>query len=387
MNVRISKSATIAASETTSRQLDDFDVEAPVDLYLPLELKHASMGGEVAWAQFVAKWLQRPTSGVLKTYFKNSEHIEQIAPSSLRYLPQLIAVLGSSIIHYSDGSPVDPKRLRELALIQLSILQSSNPLENTRGRVCQILAADHLGRGKPKFLYDGRSSPPGQLRTRKRYVDLSRFLLNKFQAWNFDDENRREIETSLGTVMYEIFRNTEDHGRTNLDKSPLSFSMRGMHMEIHGQTKSAIGDIASGFQPMADFVSQLEEVGKGRHSSLISLSIFDNGIGFASRRSGRALLSLNLDEEEILTRQCFTKSTSKGHRRFGQGLVLLGKVLERNGGFLHLRTGRHTFFFDGNVHKAGADFSEALQTYVSDNRPTVNSGTSLTIILPMPGQR
>jgi len=270
-------------------------------------------------------------------------------------------------------------------------LQSGDPFQNSRGRVCQIIAADHLGLGEPKFFYDPNSNVSHKLRSRSRFIDLSRFLLERYNIDRFSEKDFGKLITSLGTVLYEMFKNTDDHARTKLDGDLLKYSFRGMQLEVHGQDVEALHSIADGYAPIASYIPRVQPPQTGEFSDLTNylvLSIFDTGPGLACRYSSRSLESMTLQEEEEITRECFTKVTSKAHDRFGQGLLLLGKALERHDGFLQLRTGRLSMYFDSANSQKDANFASKLKVFrssrVTGSAPTC--GAALTMILPISGR-
>jgi len=390
MVLRVKKRATISEFEMMSKQLEMSGRNGTLDLTIPLELKHTSLGGEVLWSQLVTQWLNRPKQGALKTYFKDFDHIKSNISDTLKYLPLLIAILESDSILYQNGSEADIKYMKHAAMKQLRIIQSGDPFQNSRGRVCQIIAADHLGLGQPKFFYDQKLNTSHKLRPRSRFIDLSRFLLERYNADRFSEEAFDKIVTSLGTVLYEIFKNTDDHARTNLDGDLLKYSFRGMQLEVHSQDVTALHSIADGYAPIASYIPRVRPPQTGEFSNLANflvLSIFDTGPGLACRYSSKSLENMTLQEEEECTRECFTKVTSKAHDRFGQGLLLLGKALERHDGFLQLRTGRLSMYFDSANSQDDATFASKLKVFRS-SRVTGSAqtcGAALTMILPISG--
>jgi hypothetical protein len=84
---------------------------------------------------------------------------------------------------------------------------------------------------------------------------------------------------------------------------------------------------------------------KSRFLRCLQLSFFDSGPGLASRATGRRTTELGYDEERLHLLNCLNKKiTTKKQIGAGQGLPGVLKELQKIGGLIRIRSGRHSIF-------------------------------------------
>ena len=144
------------------------------------------------------------------------------------------------------------------------------------------MAADHLGRSSPLFLYPPREDPHPGVRTRDQFVRLARYIATKTVA---SDSlllaPSEQTVGSIGNLLYELFKNTHDHARTDIRGRPLSHSYRLFQAATLAQRKTEFELMSSGFPPLADFYSSLRPTKDREFVNVFLLSVLDSGPGYA----------------------------------------------------------------------------------------------------------
>lgn len=331
-DLKVPVSATIPAIENCVRELGSSQTQP--FLQLPKELKHQQGGGVAALAQLLITWA-RQREGPVKAWLTEPQEIQDF----VRQLPGLVASLtAKQITSGKDGTDLSAIASRD-ASERIAIMQHRKPHPAFRGRVCEIVCADHIGYDTPYAFYH-----PGDRRVREReeFDKLAQWLLNKTILTDSYHKNLpNDLAPRLGGMVYELIKNTEEHGRIALSGDQLPFSLRGLRTQHHALTPQALQRVTDKYPKLKAFCDSLQPPREASQVHFFELSVFDSGVGFASSWTGRAIDSLGVEEERDAVLRCFLKGeTTKGSRRFGQGLSQVLGLLQELGGFLRLRTGR-----------------------------------------------
>lgn len=349
-------------------------------LLLPKNIKHLAGGAEATLAQVIITWAQRSTTPRLETFLSSASQIEDF----VRRLPGLVGALCAqeAVGMGTEGSIFE--RLRSAALERLDQLQSHRPKTGYRGSSAEILCADHLGRGAPYLLYLPDYHGGSRLRSRENFRDLAHWLLRGAIPKEYRALVDPETSEAIGAMMFEIFKNTEDHALVNASGDLLDVSIRAIKTNHHAITPDDLTRIVEGFTPLANYCETLAPPESAVQTHLFELSILDSGPGFAATWTGRPLDELALDEEESAVRACFGRGSAKGQSRFGEGLPHVLRLLKRQNGFLRLRTGRLSLYTDFSAadEVEGANVLRRYDAVEMHNLAPV-SGSLLTILIPM----
>lgn len=375
--MRLSAEATIADIERTLVALASAGLDEP--LKLPTNLRHAAGGGEAALAQFIITWAQERAGGTLDTYVTSEAQIDDF----VRRFPGLVAALCASDIlgHGAAGSLL--RQVRSAALARLEQLQSAKPREAYRGLSAEIVCADHLGRDAPYLLYLPGRTGIARLRPREQFPDLASWLLRRTVPNQYHALIDPETPEALGGMLFELFKNTQDHARVDAAGNLLDISLRALKTLHHGIRPERLAGMVEDYPPLARFCASLRPPREAVQTHIFELSVLDSGPGFAVSRLGRALAEISADEEQEAVRQCFSTFTSKGSDRFGQGLPHVLRLLRRERGFLRLRTGRVSLHADYSGDPPDND-AEVLQYHEADGlAPARVAGSLLTVLIPL----
>lgn len=371
--MRISKRSTISATERALAAAEAFDEP----LLLPSNLQHTASGAEAALVQAILTWARR-SGDTLQTWIETDEQ----AAEFVRKLPGLVAALCTRDIQGPAGQNIT-RIVKGAASDRLALLQGVHPQQAYRGPTVEVVCADHLGRGDPYLLYAADPRGGARLRSRENFRSLANWLLRRIVVESYRPHFDSEADEALGAMLYELFKNTEEHAMYDHAGDLLPLSVRALSAKHHAATPETFSRIAGGFDPLQAYCETLERPEAGAQAHLFELSIMDAGPGFASSWTRRGLDTLTLAEEEHAVRECFGIGSVKGSDRFGQGLPHVLRLLERQGGFLRLRTGRLSFFVDCTT-PTPLD-GRALQRH----DPSVEAGWAavagsvLTILIPM----
>jgi hypothetical protein len=370
--------ATIASCE---RQMLKLQSSGASTIQLPTNLKNSTLGGEVALAQAVVTWAKACANPVLATYARGAddEQLERLT----RRLPGLAAALCIRRATSNTGDITGALQARALDVIKR--VQSERYGLRVRGPSMDLVCADPHALGTPVALY--RNGPEGSavVRDRMDFRTLAQQVMLTAVPPAYHQDVDSEMQEAVGGLLYEVFRNTEDHALTDISGNVLEHSIRALRVAHVSPTEPEIMAMAESFDSLAEFCRrQVPHPGK-RQVHLVELSILDSGPGFAQRLTGRPLESMSLEEEKTAVLSSFTLATSKRRKGFGQGLPHVARVLAEKGGFLRLRTGRLCLFADfGAEAISDADGARLKQWCLPGvDRLAQVSGALLTIFIPI----
>lgn len=211
---------------------------------------------------------------------------------------------------------------------------------------------------------------------------------------------------ALTTVIYELFKNTEDHATHDVSGADLLNSVRGIYAQYH--TRDSIGSridsksVAHPSPSLAFVESTLSDKRRPAKavSGVLEISVFDSGPGMAARWSARDVSADSADEQMSYVLACFKKgqtSTASASRGFGLWKVL--RSLEEVSGFIAVRTNGVRAYrrFDSAIYrksrqvplqKGGSLPEEALLDWRLGFAPHASlrphtKGTSVSVLLPI----
>jgi hypothetical protein len=191
-----------------------------------------------------------------------------------------------------------------------------------------LLCADHLGMGRQKELYLSQSATG--IRDREHFESLIFPYVETRLAVSVGEQAAFKWRAALTSVVFELFENTDLHGRTDWTGRVLHNSIRGLLFR---------DTLVHPFQPgtrMAQEAIRCLEIG-----------VFDSGVGYYCKNQKKSLsdeVSVR-DEWDVLHRCLSTHledgvapNLGKGQR--GIGLYEVLRALKFLNGAIEFRTGR-----------------------------------------------
>jgi hypothetical protein len=251
-----------------------------------------------------------------------------------------------------------------------------------------LLCADHLGLGRPHDLYLSQSATG--IRPRDDFEELVFPYIERQLAVDLDSKKAFHWRAAFASVIYELFENTELHGKTGIENSVLQTSIRGiLFRDVPFQL----------YQP----TNRPTPTG----ARCIEVSIFDSGVGYFQKSQRRELdKSIPLLDEWKVLHECLSvhldevTATKAGKGFHGIGLYEVLRALKFLEGAIEIRSGRlhgYRSFLPGDllVQMESADSKlrpgmpkatllDFERKYVS--QPTENPqivGSALRILIPI----
>lgn len=380
--MRVPGTMTIAATE---RLLTDLMGQATdMMLTVPTHGRHHLAGGESAIVQFIATWAQRQRVPTVATFARGPD--DRQVSDLAGQLHGLAVALVADEVRSMGGQPIRD-RLFELALERLRIVQGPRPSDGSRGPQFELMCADHLGLSAPSLLYVLDSYGVARLRDATAFRDLAIQIMAATVPASLEAMLPRDTRTTLASALYELFRNTEEHGRLDDRGDQLRRSLRGIHARRHAIEPATLADIVGNFEPLANWARMLPRPrADSRDAQMLEVSVFDSGPGFAARWSGRPLDTIAPQEELDAIVHCFSKHvSSKARSAAGLGLCNLIDLLRAKGGFLRLRTGRRSLYADLSRERDRAYGAPPdLRAWTASiGEPARVAGTLVTLLLPL----
>lgn len=368
----------IAEAERIFGELEE--IRASPILKIATKSRGHAGGGEAAVAQAVITWAQTQQTARLATYSsgQGDGQIENLT----RHLVGLCAVLLCDEATALGGSSVRSE-LRELGLRRLRILQGRDPRKGSRGPQLEIICADHINRPYPETLYDVDEQGGGSLKPESAFRDVGRLMLRATMPEMTRPSLEPRLFSAIGDALYELFRNTDEHARTDVRGDHLRRSIRGIQARRHALRPADLENAVRESPSLLKYCQRRQRRVGRLQLQLIEFSVFDSGPGLASRWLGRP--AAHREEELKAINACFERHRStKSVRGRGMGLPIVIAALRERDGFFRVRTGRHSLYADLGEERE-VDFGTApklRQWSDKDELPQAN-GTLFTFFLPL----
>ncbi|MEP6787713.1 MAG: hypothetical protein ABJB40_04735 [Acidobacteriota bacterium] len=251
----------------------------------------------------------------------------------------------------------------------------------SRGRAAEIMCVDHLDLIEKSSFYVTDQSGYRVLRDLKGFTALVNRIFDRLIPSYYRRNFSSEFRNAMGAFAFELISNTHDHARTDVFGKILSKSLRGLYARHYELGIDQLLKSAQGFEPLLSYFTNITANGSTR-SKIIELSVYDCGPGLASRWRGVPLDQLLHDEELAAVRECFRPgSTTKNHYSFGGGLPLVLQLLSDHRGFIRIRTGHLSLFWDG---AQASDFNLQVWTLPGVQKLSPVLGTVVSVLVPVP---
>jgi hypothetical protein len=232
-----------------------------------------------------------------------------------------------------------------------------------------LFSKDNLANGHCFFCVDSQDIPlPTELYKKEgdRYdvkpLDHFEHLLRELTSGDdssipiFSKPELGIERSNIPRIIYEVFRNTHDHGRTTPDGKRLSNSIRGVYIKVHpGSTFNSKNQIDKTVNKYSINVAKALSTHDPSTLDFLEISVFDSGPGLAAHRHFKSKanesITTLLDEKRWL-QQCFSKFSSgiRSDDNRGFGLNEVQKSITTLHGYLRIRSGRLSLFRDFQFH-------------------------------------
>ena len=378
--MQLPSSMTFAAIET---YLDKACTDSEV--LLPTHGKHQAAGAEAALVQALATWANGNQVSTLRTY-ATSEEDDQIIDLLRRLYGMSACALADRIETIARADITSKARIA--AMRRMTNLAAEAPTAISRGPQVEIVCADHLAISAPSSLYTFDDNGMPVVKPLPAFLELvERTVLSKLLARSYRNNLPAQFENTLSVSLYELIRNTDEHGRQDDLGNSRRKSLRGFQARKHTLTPKSLSDITAASPPMARYCDRLVPARVGNAQvQLIELSIFDSGPGMAASLTGKPLRDLAPEDEREAVLRCFEKRISrKNTSSAGLGLPNLANAMTSVGGFMRVRTGRCALYHDF-ANEPSVDYGAPLELRDGFNEPGQGApvvGTLFTLLFPL----
>jgi hypothetical protein len=353
---------------------------ADAELKIATNSRGHAGGGEAAVTQAVITWAQTQRTARLTTYAPD-EADPQIETLT-RHLVGLSAALLCDEATTLDGGSVRT-HLKDSALKRLNLLQSIDPRSGSRGPQLEIICVDHINRPYPKTLYDVDDQGGGSLKPETAFRDVGRLMLKATMPEGAKETFDTGLTSAIGDALYELFRNTDDHARTDVRGDHLGRSIRGIQARRHALSPADLEKAVQHSPSLLNYCRRRRPREGRAHIQLIEFSVFDSGPGLASRRLGHSRASRA--EELTAINACFAlHGSSKPIHGRGMGLPIVIAALRERDGFFRVRTGHHSLYADlGGEREIAFGVPPTLRPWSGEGDLPQANGALVTFLLPL----
>lgn len=336
MILKIKNNPTVDDLEELYSQLAGLE---PIDLLLPEKVNDIEFGIVAAITQFVVSWQRGPSAGSLLLRIDgNLDDIESLVREEFIF-PSIIICWGKGIFDQTKTTHLN-SLIRPIYDAVLLEMQALNKLKGFRAL---LTCFDHLPnqQGQLECFYSNGTfvSSDGVLSFSlnsviKHVIGFSKDLAKK---------NVSEAIDPLLAIIYELMKNTDDWGRTDVDLKPLSPNVRGVFLKFRKARLASYKDRFKDHEGLYDYFDAFQPSSAGE-IYFLEISVFDSGIGYIEKFLGKKSdPSLDINDEVSVIKSCLIKrnTSATGIERDSKGLGLDRIMQLLNGkGFFTIRTAK-----------------------------------------------
>ncbi|MBW3526149.1 hypothetical protein KO533_06130 [Shewanella sp. NKUCC05_KAH] len=326
-----------------------------------------------------------------KIKFFQFESSKETAVKELLDSPHsLTALLMSDNVYEKDDIEDGQKIAVELkSKINLDIQSRLNKSIYRTGQCVQLFAVDHSIKkyAYPSCFYTSEGN--NALRQSQFYTNL----LNRIIELTPTTQTTvcEEHIKDLGQILYELIENTEQHAKHEINTGRTNKSVRGLVIEYKliskEQESASIGGTNSA---ITQYLEGIRSFNRTVH--ILEISIFDSGEGIFKSLSSENKFDISIEDEVKVVENSFSKgTTSKADSQgYGRGLFNVRSILNKQKGFISLRTGRIGVYHDFNLHPVIESEKESLSLYDEVSKLNKNyhkqasvEGLACSILVPL----
>jgi hypothetical protein len=321
-------------------------VAAPGErLQLPVHPKEWWLGGELGLMELSITWARRTEESVLVTHIAPEENPSEQLRSMSRRMFGFVALMMAHEILDREENPLRSLRRDAYEQCRVVVEMMFQPVTQfALGAKVFLLCVDHSTRWMIPWLY----SPSQSVADRIAFTTLTRELLDKTTANLSQPAIPPQAIPRIGAILHELFKNTDEWGKTDKNHVPWRRSVRGIAIERHSWTETDTARIGTDNPALQSYFTALAGTGSKPRQRFVELTVFDSGIGLARRwLQEKWSPQVSTTDEYRACLACLTKHrTSSPKREKGLGLAEVMATLSGLDGFLKIRSGRLSLYRD-----------------------------------------
>lgn len=364
---------------------------------VPTSLRHGGgFGVPVSLIQFFATWVRstrQPPMLKLHAAAATSNGVENLAQE-----PH-----GMAALYFAPAIEASPKEITPTkhglahAIRRIRAMQSGDFLQTMHGRgVFLACFADATNEFLLPFYSKGQAD---SLRGREDFSRLTEQILSACAPGALRTLGARHI-SSMSNLLYELFRNTDEHSQTDEKGVQYHRNVRGVIAKYISYSPESISNDSSNdnvpqnlflLRTLANQALRKDEQGRQRSTenvAFLEITVFDTGPGLVKRWLAKnapttSIDAIDIQQEMQFVHQCFEQhATTKDSTVSGHGLSLVLASLKDLNAFLRLRTGRVSLFQDFSSISATAKFAPKHGLKDRQTLPYI-AGAAYSIIIPL----
>ncbi|MCS0382813.1 hypothetical protein ND925_08480 [Vibrio diabolicus] len=367
------------------------------ELELPVQTKHIAFGGYAAAIQAVNTWARKHSERSLLVK-ESKSGIEDSIENVIKYPHKFTAAMMAKNITLTDAESLDIRKNIYSYAKESIIRQSEHLYGQNHGRLCWYSFVDHSTKGFDRNYYSLPKFGKVQTRGLNQITNVIKAMVEKSSLVAGGGILLSEDEvSSLGRLFYELFLNTDEHGRQGYGNKLLKPGSRviytyGINLTDEGVTNSVKNDLA--LQKYIENLSLLDISA----NKFIELSVVDSGLGYCNRwlatdTSDIDEKELNITQEYDILTKCFKfRETSTNSMVKGNGLPSVMSNLRALRAFIRIRSNRLCVYKDFakrddmELSQSNYNFYDWDSMLPCEDKLTVKnnvSGVSVTILIPL----
>ncbi len=389
MIIKIIQNVTLGYIETLYDELYNVGKEEVIDIKLPTKIVQSDFSAFASFLQFISTWLRKNNSGNLHLPINGIEQFSVYLNQEFVY-PIIVLCWEKKILN-EDGIDIRNK----LKKLSQDYFNKMEYLKLKSNESIPIYCFDHdlSKRGYSRFLYELDKTVVSEEALDFNLYSVFEKIGNYFNKEVFKKSIRPVME-DFAKITHELFLNTDEHARTDINGNNLYPNIRSVYFKFHKRTlKNYKRDYKQNIGLINYFGSELPLNDKSE-LYLFEISVIDSGPGLVKRFANiDSLDSITLKEEVETIKKCLFKhnTSSVGIHKGNKGLGL-NRVLETidQKGFLRIKSGRTDVFRDmrnSRYIKATSPSEIVLNDWYNnslDFKKNKNAeGTLISIIYPL----
>lgn len=359
--LEVQSSFDLNAVEKYHRRLAEHSTDT--QLRIPTDLGLWRVGSYAALIHFVTNWAVRFEIPSVVLYANTMEQALSQTQNLGKTHHGVVAILGASDILLANKKPLPPEMCRMLID---DIMEFTYPPAKTRlaratmlpgiwrGRSVLFLCTYKRNQEFPPHLYHVSEHKKPEVKDPLDFRSLISRVIEALRQHHQSLTNPPgNIQTQVGEIIHELFKNTDEHARYDVKGDRISNAIRGISAALHINLGKSILGLSQepNDSPIKEYFTRFESSGNYTNQSYLELNVFDNGPGLGEKWVGKPVSDLTVNEEWSAVQSCWGKGATTSDRlNKGYGLYRVASTLSDCRGFLRIRTGRFSLYRDFSTH-------------------------------------
>ena len=340
--MRIKKEITLSYIDSLYEKFEE--IKDTVDINLPIQgIRERNFAAFSSFVQFFSTWLRSSKKGNLIFETIDENWFKGIIESNT-YAFVVSALSWNLNINDSQGSDIK-SHIKKNNSRFLDKAKNLVPLGSELLLACFDFDRSLENRGLLRLLYDNNGVLKDDAYFKFNLVpELLTALGKKYSLQQIKNSFTKEDYLNIGEIVYELFKNTHEWGRTKEDKiSLLAPNVRAIDFVIHRSNQKNFKEYAEGSIGLQNYLSSNIFVPNTNNEIFfLEITIMDSGIGFIRQFLGSKYIkqTVTIDKQVEIIKKCLTKYFSTSQSQMsgfkGKGLDRVLRSLDKKG-FLRIR--------------------------------------------------